>query len=95
MHGSASLDSCLSHSANYLTDPKPIERSSMRRIILLASLGLLLPIHACQEAPQLSEPVGAPAAASVAAGSLVVSGDGTCCTPTGSETDARVGATCC
>jgi hypothetical protein len=49
----------------------------MRRIALLVSLGLLAPIHACQEAPELSEPIGEPAAASVAPGVLVVAGTGT------------------
>ena len=49
----------------------------MRRLVLLVSLGLLAPIHACQEAPELSEPVGEPATASVAPGNLVVSGSGT------------------
>ncbi len=49
----------------------------MRRIALLVSLGLLAPIHACQEAPDLSEPAAEPAFASVAPGNLAIAGSGT------------------
>ena len=49
----------------------------MRRIVLVTSVVVLASTHACQEAPDLAEPVGEPPAAAVAPGALVVSATGT------------------